>query len=67
MNTTVATLSTPFQPIKGAVKITGMSEHYIRHGVADGSIAHIRSGAKIMINVPALLQRLDAESRGLGR
>ena len=67
MDNYIKALPTPFQPIKGAVKITGLSEHFIRQGVANGTVAHIRSGNKIMINIPALLSVLDEESRSNGR
>jgi len=63
MDNFVKALPAPFQSIKGAVKVTGLSEHFIRQGITNGTIAHIRSGNKIMVNIPALLFFLDEESR----
>lgn len=55
---------TPFMKIKDACKATGMSQYYLRMGCRDGTIPCVRIGTVYMINVPALLQKLDAESRG---
>lgn len=52
-----------FQKIMDAAKITGLSPYFIRKGCKAGEIPHIRSGLTYYVNVPALLQKLDAESR----
>lgn len=54
---------TPFMKIKDTVKVTGLSSYYLRNGCKDGTIPHIVAGTTYLINVPALLERLDAESR----
>lgn len=54
----------PFMKIKDAVKATGLSAYFLRNGCKDGTIPHIMSGPAYLINVPALLEKLDAESRG---
>lgn len=58
----------PFLKIKDACRVTGMSQSFLRSGCKDGSIPCIRVGKEgnsaYMINVPALLEKLDAESRG---
>lgn len=54
---------TDFQKIPEAAKSTGLSPYYIRQGCKAGEIPHIRSGLTYYVNVPALLQKLDAESR----
>lgn len=49
----------PFQSIKETVKTTGLSAYYLRRGCKDGTVPHIRSGNKYLVNVPALLRLLD--------
>lgn len=56
----------PFLKIKDAVKATGLSAYFLRTGCKDGSIPHIMSGTTYLINIPALLEKLDAESRKEG-
>ena len=51
----------PLQKIKEASTTTGLSQWYLRNGVRDGTIPHIRAGKTILINVPALLKRLGVE------
>lgn len=57
-------MNTPFMKITDAVKATGLSAYYLRNGCKDGTIPHIVCGTKYLINVPALLEKLDKESRG---
>lgn len=52
-----------YQKITDAARTTGLSSYFIRKGCKSGEIPHIRSGATYYVNVPALLQKLDAESR----
>lgn len=40
-----------------------MTEHYLRLLVAQGKCPGIRSGNRFMVNVEALAEQLDAESR----
>lgn len=47
-----------FVGIKEAVRITGLSEFYFRQGLKAGTIPHIRSGKKILINMPRLEAQL---------
>ena len=53
----------PFMSLSDACKVTGMSVYFLRRSCKDGSCPHIKSGAKYMVNVPALLEKLDEESR----
>lgn len=48
----------PFQSISEAVRSTGLSSYFLRRGCKVGTIPHIMSGAKYIINVPALLKQL---------
>lgn len=52
-----------FQTISEASRTTGLSQYFIRQGCWDNSIPHIRVGAtKYMVNVPLLIERLNAKS-----
>ena len=51
----------PFQKIAEAARITGLSCHYLRRGCKSGDVPHIMSGNVYLINIPALLRKLDAE------
>lgn len=48
----------PFQSINEAVRSTGLSSFYLRRGCKDGTIPHVMSGTKYIINVAALLKML---------
>lgn len=52
-----------YHPIKQAVKITGLSEYFFRQSLKNGTLPHIRSGSKVLVNVPLLLAQLDEASR----
>lgn len=52
----------PWQSIKDASYSTGMSQYYIRQGIANGDIPHIRSGSKFLVNVPRLLEKLEQQA-----
>ena len=63
MRTEVVDMNQPiFQPIKQAVKTTGLSEWYLRQALKNGTLAHIRTGSKVLVNVPRLLAELDEQS-----
>lgn len=59
MNTKKTDPNAPFQKIKDACRITGLSQYYLRSGCKDGSIPQIKSGAAYYVNVPALLKKLE--------
>ena len=52
----------PFQTIPDATRTTGLSQYYLRTGCVKGTVPHIKCGMKYMINVPALLEMLNADS-----
>lgn len=58
--------SNQFQTIANASRTTGLSQYALRRGCWNHTVPHIRAGAKYMINVPLLLQRLDEKSRKNG-
>ena len=53
----------PFQGIRETANTTGFSQFSIRQGVKAGTIPHIRSGKKILVNVPAFLNLMDEQSK----
>ena len=58
----ICTNNKPFLKVKDACRVTGLSQFYLRNGVRDGTIPHIRSGSTIYINVPKLLEQLNKET-----
>lgn len=56
------TITPPFRTIKSAAEVTGLSVHYLRTGIAAGSVPHIRSGNRFFVNVPLLLAKLAEQS-----
>ncbi len=57
--TTVSEIK-PFQTVKEAVRTTGLSEHFIRSGIKEGTVPFVQSGKKFFVNIPKLLERLNA-------
>ena len=54
----------PFQRIPDACRITGRSMHVVRIGSKSGTAPHSLRATTHMINVPALLKKLEEESHG---
>lgn len=52
--------TTPFMKIKDASRVTGLSMYYLRNGCKDGTVPCIKSGTVYFINVPKLMERLNA-------
>ncbi len=48
-----------FLSIKEVVKITGLSEYYLRQNIKAGKGPYIKSGNKILINMPRLSATLN--------
>lgn len=55
---------TPFQKIPEACKTTGLSQCFLRKGCRDGSIPCVRSGTTFYVNVPLLIEKLNATQQG---
>lgn len=51
-------ISPVYQSIKDTVKTTGLSEFFLRKLLKAGDLPHIRSGTKVFVNVPKLLEKL---------
>lgn len=60
-------LTAPYQSIRGASRITGLAQGYLRAGCKRGMIPHIRCGTEYRINMPLLLRQLEAESAANAR
>ena len=52
--------NTPFMKIKEASQATGLSMYYLRNGCKDGTVPCIKSGTVYFINVPRLMEKLNA-------
>lgn len=48
-----------FLSIKEVVKVTGLSEYYLRQNIKAGKVPYIKSGNKILINMPRLSATLN--------
>jgi len=53
----------PFQSIRGAAEITGLSMGSIRAGCKAGKIPFVMCGQEYRISMPLFLQQLEAEAR----
>ena len=54
----------PFLNIEQACQVTGLSQFYLRNGCRSGEVPCVKSGRVYMINIPALLRKLDLASTG---
>lgn len=52
----------PFQRIPAASRITGLAQSYLRAGCKAGTVPHVMTGTTYLVNVPALLRQLGADS-----
>ena len=48
-----------YQSMKDTVKTTGLSEYCLRKLLKAEKLPHIKSGTKIFVNVPRLLELLE--------
>jgi len=55
-------LEKPYKTIKETHNSSGLSMYYLRTGLANGTIPHIKIGKKYYINYPLFMQKLEAES-----
>ena len=53
-----------FKTINEVAKSGLISEHYLRLMLKRGELPHIKSGNRVLVNVTALVEKLDAMSRG---
>lgn len=59
MNNAIDATRPMFLSIKEVVKVTGLSEYYLRQNIKAGKVPYIKSGNKILINMPRLSATLD--------
>ena len=55
----------PYQTIPAASKITGFSQYFLRNGIKDGSIPHVKCGVKFLVNVPLLMEQMNRQSEAM--
>ena len=55
-----ATVFPVYQSIKDTVKVSGLSEFYLRKLLKAGKLPHIKSGNKVFVNIPSLLKQLES-------
>ena len=48
-----------YQSIKYTIKTTGLSEFFLRKLLKANKLPHIKSGTKVFVNVPQLLEKLE--------
>lgn len=48
-----------FYSIRSAATETGISQDFLRKGCRNGTIPHIKCGAKYLVNVPLLLEQIN--------
>lgn len=51
-----------YQTIKQTAEYTGLSQYFLRQLLKAGKLPHMKTGVKILVNVPLLLTKLDKES-----
>lgn len=56
-------LTAPYQSIRNASYLTGLSQGSIRAGCKNGSIPHAKVGCEYCVNVPLLLEILEKQSK----
>ncbi len=52
------------ETIKGAAKLTGLSEYFIRQKAVNGEIVSVRAGCKYLINIDKLIEYLNTHTEG---
>lgn len=53
----------PYLSIRAASTVVNMPPHILRRGCRNGTVPHVRSGRTYYIDVPALLDKLEAEQQ----
>lgn len=52
-----------FRTIRQTAATGLISEYYLRRLVAEGKCPGLKSGTRFLVNVPALMEQLDKQSR----
>lgn len=53
---------TVYHSIRETARLTGLSEYFIRQKHKEGAVPGIYSGNKFLVNVPSLLESLNAST-----
>lgn len=51
-----------FYNISDTARMTGLSSYWIRQQLKAGKLPHVRCGNRYLVNLPAMLEVLNAES-----
>lgn len=54
-----------FQTFADASRTTGLSQYFLRRGCKAGTIPHVKSRNKFLVNVPLLIERMDQLSKAV--
>ena len=57
----------PYQPFRGASKITGLSIVFLLDGCTNGKIPHVMAGKEYSICMPLFLKQLEDEAAAIER
>lgn len=58
----VTAAATVYHSIRETARITGLSEYFIRQQLKAGAVPGTYSGKKFLVNVPSLLESLNAST-----
>lgn len=50
--------------VRQAAQITGKSAYSLRRDIRDGKIPFVRSGQRLLVHMPRLLEQIDREAGG---
>jgi len=50
------------QTVAQAAKTIGVSQYWLREGLKANTVPHIKSGSKYLVNIPATIAWINAES-----
>ena len=52
-----------FMSVRETARATGLGETFLRRGLKQGTIPHVMTGSKALINVRLLMERLEEQCR----
>ena len=56
----------PYKSLRETAFLTGLSVGFLRTGCKSGKIPHVKVGQEYRVNMPLLLEQLEAEARAAG-
>ncbi len=52
-----------FMSVRETARVTGLGESYIRKALKEGKVPHVKTGVKVLVNVPLYMEELDMKCR----